>query len=427
LNTSPQRSFLLRFRRYALAAFLLAVIAYSIYSTWRWTQANHAIDAAKNALGLTDFDEAKKHLDRADHLRPENPDVQLLLAEWARRVGKLDEAAVHLRACDKAGGVPEAIDLERILARAQQGQLEEEAILLKMAENEPSHRVLIYEAIASGAMKTYRLHLAAQCLDRLLKEQPRSKRALAWKGETLYLLRTSADAIATWKQLIEIDPDNDEARLKLAATLVEESQPDEALVHYLHLRGKGSTKAAVAAGLARCWTSLGKTDDARDLLDASLRIHSRDPETLLLRGRIEFNRGRADQAEPWLRKAAEAAPFDLETVYALGQCLTQLGKKDEAKSWLDRHRQIQDDQLRLTKLTRQTAENPRDPDPRTEAGIIFLRNGNAKEGLRWLRSALHESPDHIPTHQALAKHYRDTGLTAQAEFHERAAAAKKAP
>ncbi len=417
---------LLNWRHYLLVLALLAIIAYCAHSTSQWVQANRAVDAAKAALNTTDFDDAKKHLARADSLRPGNPEVQLLLAEWARRVGKPDEAAFHLSSCGRMGGVPQAIEMEQILARVQQGQSQDEPVLLAMAEREASQRPLIYEAVAAGAMKTYRLHQAAECLELWLKEVPLCKRALAWKGDVLYRLRTKKDAIEAWKKLIAIDPDNDDARLTLANILLEESLLAEAQVHYELLRAKGSTRPAASAGLARCWIAQARDDDARDLLDGVLRLHPRDPESLLLRGRVDFNRGRAELAEPWLRQAAEVAPFDRETAYALGQCLAQSGKKDEAKFWLDRHQQVQEDQRALTKLTRQAAENPRDPAPRTEAGVIFLRNGNAKEGLRWLQIALDESPGHAPAHRALAKHYREAGQLALAESHERAAA-KKAP
>jgi Flp pilus assembly protein TadD len=49
-------------------------------------------------------------------------------------------------------------------------------------------------------------------------------------------------------------------------------------------------------------------------------------------------------------------------------------------------------------------------------GELFLRNGREQDGLRWLRSALREQPDHGPTRQALAAYYERKGQTDRANI-----------
>jgi len=38
-------------------------------------------------------------------------------------------------------------------------------------------------------------------------------------------------------------------------------------------------------------------------------------------------------------------------------------------------------------------------------GLILLRNGQDKEGVRWLESALHEDPGYAAAQQALKDHH----------------------
>ena len=53
----------------------------------------------------------------------------------------------------------------------------------------------------------------------------------------------------------------------------------------------------------------------------------------------------------------------------------------------------------------------------TRRGLIFLQTGQAKEGLRWLNSALQEDPGYRPTHQALMEYYESIGDEEQAAWH----------
>jgi Tfp pilus assembly protein PilF len=53
--------------------------------------------------------------------------------------------------------------------------------------------------------------------------------------------------------------------------------------------------------------------------------------------------------------------------------------------------------------------------------MIFLKNGQDKEGLRWLASALQEDPAHRPTCQALADYYSRQGDAEAAERFRRLA------
>jgi Tfp pilus assembly protein PilF len=108
-------------------------------------------------------------------------------------------------------------------------------------------------------------------------------------------------------------------------------------------------------------------------------------------------------------------------LYNLYLCLQQQGKRDEAKETLAQLERVTADLRRLTELTKEVARGSRDPALRCEVGMIFLKNGQDKEGLRWLASALQEDPAHRPTCQALADYYARQGDVEAAERFQRLA------
>jgi len=73
-------------------------------------------------------------------------------------------------------------------------------------------------------------------------------------------------------------------------------------------------------------------------------------------------------------------------------------------------------------LMRQVLESPEDADVRCEVGRVFLRNGMAEDGVRWLRSALVHDPWHPGAHRALAEHHEALGQADRAATHRKAIA-----
>jgi predicted Zn-dependent protease len=162
---------------------------------------------------------------------------------------------------------------------------------------------------------------------------------------------------------------------------------------------------------------LGEPLEAGRLLDALLEKSPDDVGALAERGRIYLEMRQPAEAERWLRMAAGRTPYDRDITYALYLCLQQSGKSKEAEVYQAKLQEIEAQLGRLRQVTRQIMETPHDPALRHEAGVIFLRSGQTKEGLRWLYSALQEEPRHRPTHQVLADYYESIGDKGQAAWH----------
>src|SRR5262249_39951961 len=139
-------------------------------------------------------------------------------------------------------------------------------------------------------------------------------------------------------------------------------------------------------------------------LDEVLAAQPKNAEALAERGKLALQTGRAAEAEDPLRQALALAPYDRETNYTWYLCLRQLGRADEAARALETVQRIRADMQRVSELRRQVAASPRDASLRCQVGLIFLRTGQTREGLRWLHSALQLDPAHAEARQALARY-----------------------
>jgi Tfp pilus assembly protein PilF len=140
---------------------------------------------------------------------------------------------------------------------------------------------------------------------------------------------------------------------------------------------------------------------------------------MLERGRLALEQSKHEEAENWLRQAVRLAPYDYQSNYSLFLCLNQRDKPDEAEEQQRRVGRIEADMKHMNELTDRLQSRPYDADMRCEIGRLFLRNGEGREGVLWLQSALQVAPDHRPTHQALAEHYEHEGKPDLAAPHRR--------
>jgi tetratricopeptide (TPR) repeat protein len=413
-------------REYPVKALLivLSIIGAGLGSraiaSFAW--AEHHYQAAVRALDARDFAGARAHLASCLQARPLSADTHFLAARAARRA--LDYAAAdrHLAECRRLGGVPELIELERDLARAQQGDLVQvEARLKDLVERGYPDDLIILEALCRGYLQTYRLVDAMHALEHWLERQPNDVQALIWRAEGLEHLQKVEEALEDFRRALELAPDRDDDRLHMVEVLIKAMHPEEAARNLLLLSQRRPRDPKVLLAQARCLRLQGKPTEAIQVLDQALLLTPADALVLTARGRLELEEGRPAAAEPWLRKAVALAPYERETVYALFNCLQRLGRAAEAAPYEKELEKIENALDRLSQLAMKINSSPNDPALRYEAGMIFLKSGQAKEGLRWLSSALQVDPAYAPVHQTLADYYESIGDFGMASQHRHAA------
>jgi tetratricopeptide (TPR) repeat protein len=379
---------------------------------------------AQDALQRRDYARARAHLALALEARPTSAELALLLARIERRAGNCEEARQQLNRCQELQGPTEAIELEGLLLRVQQGEVggPEYALWERLERDDPDTE-LILEALAQGYMKAYRAREALTCLMRLLDRQPEHAQAQFWRGQVYQRLGRMPNAAADYRQAVALNPEDDLARVCLGEVLLYLIQPEQAAEQFEYLVERLPENPAVQLGLARCRRGQGRLEEAEQILKVLSTLHPDEGQIWTDRGQVALDAERIADAESHLRQAVSMRPFDHQTVYALLQCLERRGRKDEANTWRQRLDQIEQDRKRLAQLTKELFYNPLVPAQCCEAGQLSLRLGQDEMARGWFESALRQDPRCKAALAGLAEYYEHVGNpAAAARYRQRVAA-----
>jgi Tfp pilus assembly protein PilF len=406
----------------ALVLGLLA--AYPVGSHY---YAEYHLRAAQRAVARYEFDEAAEHLAACLRFRPDDASLHFQMARVERRAGRYDQAAEHLEKCQKLRGVDPQNALEWAMLRAQRGEIADvEGLLQQEVDRGSPETPQILEALGLGYIDTYRLDGAMYCLNRLLEVEPDNVQALLWRASLWQTAGNEAGAEADYRRAVAAQPEHVAARCRLGELLLRRNRAQEALQHYEYLRQlPGGDRTDVLLGLARSHRQLGDSDAARQVLDDVLARHPQDGDALRERGKLALDAGAPAEAEGWLRQAVGVHSYDAQANYLLSQSLQRQGKVDEAREYEAARERIEGDLKHLEQVFGRVTKAPTDPAPRVEAGLICLRNGQEREGERWLLSALQQDPQDPRAHAALADYYERTGKPDLAAEHRRQAPGPK--
>ncbi|HZT79908.1 MAG TPA: tetratricopeptide repeat protein, partial [Gemmataceae bacterium] len=355
---------------------------------------------------------------------------RLLAARAARRAGAYDEAREHLGACQRLRQPPpDEVVLEWALLRAAMGDLKEvEEYLQARALKEPAAAPLIWEALAEGCTRMYRVMDALACLDRWLTLDPDNVQAHVLRGNVWRHGGATERAREEYQRALELDPARDDAREWLARCQVRLGRYAEALANLEELQKRRPGDPGLLVEMARCQHDLNRRDEARQTLDAVLADHPDHPAALRERGRMALVGGDPAEAEQLLARAARADPYNYQTNWNYYLALQKQGKTAAAEAQKAVAEKLKDRIERMGEIRqRQMSARPHDPALHCEMGTLLMELGQQELAVRWLLSALNQDPDYGPAHAALADYYRRQGDTEKADYHRRQAQAAPAP
>jgi tetratricopeptide (TPR) repeat protein len=377
---------------------------------------------AAQALAEDRMDAARQHIERALQVRRHRVSTLLLAARIRRLRGGYSDAEQYLQRCSQIEGMSEPVQLEWMLLRCQEGEVDELAPqLFALVKHLHPQSPAILETLASIYLRQTRYLEAALALNLWLEQAPDSVRALDWRGWVNVQLDHREQAIRDYEHLLELQPQRTDIRLRLAQVLVESQRHPKAVPHLERLLREQPGDPDVVATLAPCRIQEGRIDEAKQMLDTVLQDHPEHFDALFQRGKLEITLGHPAEAEVWLRKALQVKPHHKEARYNLYRSLQgQPNRQQEAERELARWEQEDEKLDRLTSLLRKyLAANPNDVDLACEAGRLLLEIGEEQRGLFWLHRALTLNPRHLPSRRVLLAHYEQTNQPDKAEEQRR--------
>jgi predicted Zn-dependent protease len=414
--------------KYVVWVVVLLALGSGLYLAGRQGWVYWHYQAALRAMERRQFEEALQHLRICLREWPDSAETRFLAARTARRAGQLDDAQRWLKEAEGLGWVRPAIELENALTQVQRGNYRtvSPALLSFIRRGHPDS-LLIVEVLAPVALANFEVALAEECLDVWIERDPHHVKPRLLKADILQRIGAKRQAYEQYQEVLRLDPDNVEARRQCGWFLLEQKQADEAKRHFDHLWQSHPDDPAVMRGMAYCLHHLGQDEEAGTILDRLLKAHPDDGMALSLRGLIELDAGRPEQAESWLRRAAALMPYEMTIAFNYARCLETLGKTEEAQKIRERTKQIEADMRAVSALVKDAAARPHDPEPRYQIAERMMRNGMENEARRWLESALAQNPTHKPSHELLARYFEQLGDLSRAAEHRKIAASLTEP
>ncbi len=401
-----------------------ALLAAPHLSAWRHLR------AARSDLDRRRADDALDHLRPVLRVWPNSRSAKLLAARACRYAGDFEQAEAYLDACQAPGvDAPDEVLLEWAMFHAAVGDFaSSEEFLRERAQKDVVAAPLAFEALASGYLRTYRVLDAQHCLDRWIELEPGRAAPYVLRGNLYRQVNAYQKAVEDYRRAVELDADNEPARLGLATCLQEIGRYDEALKHLEAARARRPDDPDLLVRLARSHEAVGQRKQARQLLDKVLADKPEYVAALRQRGRMAMLDGDLPEAESWLTRAAAASPNDYQAQFALFQCLEQEGKKDEAKVQGAKAQRLKDVLERIGEISQtRMPTDPHNPALHAEMGVLHLRLGNDEAGENWLLNALGEDAGYEPAHAALADFYVRKGDAAKAAEYRAKARGAQAP
>lgn len=420
----PDRGRSQRWLRRVTVALLLLFIALGLFAVSVHVWAEYHFRLAEREIQRVQLIRARRHIDKCLQIWPQSYRVNFLAARLSRRLGDLDQAEKHLQICQNLAGHREEIFLERLLIRAQSG--EPDAVLPALRDlvqkNHPDSN-LILESLARGYAMLFRFADLDIVLHQWLEREPDSLVALVFRAWAHEQLGARHDALQDYRAILEKDPGNDEARLRLASLLIEKSQPEEAHEHLQIIVRRHPDNLVAKVRLALSLHDMGHIEEADRYLHDVLEAEPNSAAALTARGRIALQMNRVEEAAAFLRRSLEVDKTDYTTTFLLHQALERLGDQSEEFAEITKRlRSLEADTRRLhTLIIEQNAALAHDPAVHVEIAAILFRAGDKQEGLRWIQQALRLDPQFPKAHAELAKYYQAQGDAMRAQHHRRLA------
>lgn len=150
------------------------------------------------------------------------------------------------------------------------------------------------------------------------------------KGEKFFAQRNYAKAHVEFRNALQIDPNDANARYEVGRTSERLNNPREAVGHYQAAIDSDPKHMLARAALARLYLIGGLPDRAQELVEPGLAIEPRNPQLLTVSGAVKAQRGNTPGAFEDAEAAVAIAPDDEYAVAFLASLYRQNVRSDKA-------------------------------------------------------------------------------------------------
>jgi tetratricopeptide (TPR) repeat protein len=406
-------------RRLVAVGLGVSILVGLAVAAWGELNVRRDASAVRLALAARRPDRAAEPLARWLRARPRSAEAHFLQARMHFAAGDLDAATRELDRAAELGHDPVAISrLRGFLLVLTRRYAEAEPFLVAARDRITRPDPELDEALARCFLQTYQLKSAGTVLRRWMQDAPEDPRPHLWMIEVARRNDARpAEIVKLYQAALEIDPDQDAARLGLAEALWGAERHAEARAEYRAYIARHPDDPAGHLGAGRVALALEDLAAATRDFDEALRLDPENIQALRERAGLALRLRDYPTTLELSERAAKLDPLDPTSLFRQGQALVHLGRADEARALQQRAVRLREEITALDELRFKLKLKPRDYDLRARIAGWFLDHGQEAEGLRWARTVLSVAPDHTPTNRLLAEYYEKTGQAGLASFY----------
>jgi tetratricopeptide (TPR) repeat protein len=171
------------------------------------------------------------------------------------------------------------------------------------------------------------------------KVMPKDAEPYYQMGLSYVGMRDVKNAAGAFRKATDLNPKHAQAQLELAELLAGSRNKEMIVQARTRLEGllaDSPDNSEVADALALADWKLGKTDDALDLLEETLKKFPKDLDTAVNLARLKLSRKLPDEAEQVLKKAVDSAPQSTDAALALGEFYIERNQPERAEAEVQR-------------------------------------------------------------------------------------------
>jgi tetratricopeptide (TPR) repeat protein len=216
--------------------------------------------------------------------------------------------------------------------------------------------------------------------------------------------RLFARALTCYEKMLEIDPNNLDARLKITEMLVREGRRDEAAEHFYKMAQELLNKNML--------------NEAQKMVAQGVKMDPRSTKLQVLTARIQLADGKYEDAVHSLTEICRNDDKNLEAIKILGTAYLERGQLREAKACMLRAFSLsKGEATALENLSKKFIEKG-DLDEAhmtvIQVAEYFIEQGNFDEAVALYRDILVHNDHHVPSLETLAEVYNRADQMANA-------------
>jgi len=245
----------------------------------------------------------------------------------------------------------------------------------------------------------------------LVARFPQQAEAHVLLGDVHRRFGRSAEAVAGWRDALDIDPRRISAYDRIAIVDMEKGQFEEAISLWRQVLALDPAGPGVHDKLGRVLMALGRQDEAIAALMEEVRISPTSARTYCLLGQAHLQKNQYEQAIGYYEKAMGLDPNLANACYGLATAYARLRQPEKARQYRERFRALSAPEPE----ERPYGFSPQDDlikaredfvNHAVRGATLLQARGQMPAAAALLQQAVAVDPNHVDCHKRLAALYR---------------------